>query len=126
MVVYHTLSVGYILRLRSWSLIIVRDSQGGVLISPPCPQEISYLYHCVAVVLEVVTGNVRTYHDVWGGLLIPFIFDGIVAEFDESCYLVLNQHTILDGVEQGGWSWCIVCGHTNGNLVLHIKVIHVA
>jgi hypothetical protein len=40
--------------------------------------------YSIAVVLEVFTGNMSSYQDVCD--LVPFLFDGIAAEFDESCY----------------------------------------
>jgi hypothetical protein len=40
--------------------------------------------------------HVRTYHDIRGRLLIPFVFDGIIAEFDGSCCYEVLISTILD------------------------------
>jgi hypothetical protein len=87
---------------------------------------LNYLYHCVAVVFEVGTGYVRTYHDIRGRLLIPFVFDDIIAEFDGSCcYEVLDQH--YPGLSSKRGLVLVHCfGHTDSDLILHIPFVHLA
>jgi hypothetical protein len=56
-------------------------------------------------------------------LLVPFILDIFAAEFDESCYEVLDRNSVLYRIV---WRLVLVyCfGHTNCNLVTHVHLIH--